>query len=685
METRSSRHKGIPLLHFSSLLNPRQFFARENEAAIHQEASTQLASAGGVGTLGALYQTVLKERWDGLGQDSRDDWQLQAEKIAGNIEQNQKDFQEGMHSALGDLCQGGLLGDAEMLMFYAFRDVKGDLSTGTIHGHSTHNKVNFGDTNEVLWSDYGLPWYKFAERAIPRLSETIAVNLSLPMNTSGTIVFPSIDVGNVPAVDVRYLLVEYFKAVWIKSTGSTDTIPWNDIVSAPYRFYQTEMFSFPVPLSSPDELSNAHVLLLAEFLANEKDPSIPPAIVSPSLPNPVPSSPRGIDPSPIPLLLTIRQSGALMHGYTKVGWLLAIQKVISNKRTAENAKRKTKQDNAQQSISEPAALSKLLGLAAYTGHDKFLEDRHDDIQEHSKTLPGAMNAGGKFRKAESLLVDAVPEDISARQTFEKQHAQLVKDSINGIDYVATREDLAKGPPPVFPLRADALDDISPKTLAQTATSFLVESYPAAFGSQETQWAAIANVPDEYYDAAQLPLGFSLTGLAELMRTQWYDLANTLVSVADAGTSGFFRKAHAAQAPPLRPSTPSPPPSHPALPAPPPRPLPPPPPPAHPPTLLPRAPPHPPTLPPPPPPACPPTPPPRPPTPPPPPPPPPPPGPSPAPADGDNTGDPPKKRGRKRKADSQLVPEDDATPGSGTSGTRRTARACKSPEEASRRP
>ncbi|KAJ7710743.1 hypothetical protein B0H17DRAFT_1223937 [Mycena rosella] len=313
METRSSRHKGIPLLHFSSLLNPRQFFARENEAAIHQEASTQLASAGGVGTLGALYQTVLKERWDGLGQDSRDDWQLQAEKIAGNIEQNQKDFQEGMHSALGDLCQGGLLGDAEMLMFYAFRDVKGDLSTGTIHGHSTHNKVNFGDTNEVLWSDYGLPWYKFAERAIPRLSETIAVNLSLPMNTSGTIVFPSIDVGNVPAVDVRYLLVEYFKAVWIKSTGSTDTIPWNDIVSAPYRFYQTEMFSFPVPLSSPDELSNAHVLLLAEFLASnssvlsvtpfifhldpdEKDPSIPPAIVSPSLPNPVPSSPRGIDP-----------------------------------------------------------------------------------------------------------------------------------------------------------------------------------------------------------------------------------------------------------------------------------------------------------------------------------------------------------------------------------------------------
>ncbi|KAJ7670989.1 hypothetical protein B0H17DRAFT_1209236 [Mycena rosella] len=295
--------------------------------------------------------------------------------------------------------------------------------------------------------------------------------------------------------------------------------------------------------------------------------------------------------------------GALVHGYTKVGWLLVIQKVISNKQTAENTKRKTKQDDAQQSISEPAVLSKLLGLATYTGRDKFRDDHHNDIQEHSKTLPGIMNAGGKFRKAESLLwvkedqasweavavadedvdweeVEAVPEHIRVRETFEKQHAQLVKDSINGmyawaekplkgktrnphqvlIDHVATHEDLAKGPLPVFPLSAEALDNISPKTLAQTVTSFLVESYcasfpftryahiihftdttEAAFGSQELPWAAIANVPDEYYDAAQLPLGFSSTGLAELTCAHWYELANTLVLVAGAGTSGFFRK------------------------------------------------------------------------------------------------------------------------------------------------
>lgn len=47
-------------------------------------------------------------------------------------------------------------------------------------------------------------------------------------------------------------------------------------------------------------------------------------------------------------------------------------------------------------------MTKLFGLAAYTGRDKFREDRHDDIYELSKTLPGE-NAGGKFRKAEAML------------------------------------------------------------------------------------------------------------------------------------------------------------------------------------------------------------------------------------------------------------------------------------------
>ncbi|KAJ7824339.1 hypothetical protein B0H13DRAFT_337619 [Mycena leptocephala] len=96
--------------------------------------------------------------------------------------------------------------------------------------------------------------------------------------------------------------------------------------------------------------------------------------------------------------------GALLRGYPKAGWRLAIQKVISNKRTAQKGKIniKTKQEGGE-STPEAPALAKLFGLTASTGRDKFRLDRHDDIHEYSKTLTGAMNAGGKFRHAEALM------------------------------------------------------------------------------------------------------------------------------------------------------------------------------------------------------------------------------------------------------------------------------------------
>jgi hypothetical protein len=82
----------------------------------------------------------------------------------------------------------------------------------------------------------------------------------------------------------------------------------------------------------------------------------------------------------------------------------AIQKVISNKRTAQKGKIiiKTKQEGGE-STPEAPALAKLFGLTASTGRDKFRLDHHDDIHEYSKTLTGAMNAGGKFRHAEALM------------------------------------------------------------------------------------------------------------------------------------------------------------------------------------------------------------------------------------------------------------------------------------------
>ncbi|KAJ7780739.1 hypothetical protein DFH07DRAFT_438926 [Mycena maculata] len=73
------------------------------------------------------------------------------------------------------------------------------------------------------------------------------------------------------------------------------------------------------------------------------------------------------------------------------------------------------------------------------------------------------------------------------------------------------------------------------------SEFLTQSYEAAFGSQDIPWAEVAREPGKYYDTVQFPLGFPSSGLAELSRDGWYDLAETLSSVAGPGTSGFFCK------------------------------------------------------------------------------------------------------------------------------------------------
>ncbi|KAJ7802971.1 hypothetical protein B0H13DRAFT_651179 [Mycena leptocephala] len=143
-------------------------------------------------------------------------------------------------------------------------------------------------------------------------------------------------------------------------------------------------------------------------------------------------------------------------------------------------------------------------------------------------------------------VEAVPEGIRVRQPFEKQYAKLTSDYINAMyawaekplqDFVAARDNSARPAPPVFPVSAEALDDMSPNMVAQTVTGFLVKSYHAVFGSEDIPWTAIASTPDEYYDTVKFDIAFGSKGLEELKSTQWHALATTLASGAGEGTSG----------------------------------------------------------------------------------------------------------------------------------------------------
>ncbi|KAJ7479805.1 hypothetical protein FB451DRAFT_1534874 [Mycena latifolia] len=152
--------------------------------------------------------------------------------------------------------------------------------------------------------------------------------------------------------------------------------------------------------------------------------------------------------------------------------------------------------------------------------------------------------------------EAVPEDITVPETFRKLNPQLVQQTLNAIheEYLATTKGSAKRASPVFPLSAEELDDHSHKTLMQVVTKYLEESFDTAFGVGEIPWAEIASQPDKFYDATRFQLGFAQTGLTDLSRGEWYELAGTLAANAGAGTLGFFRQAPAhPESPPRSPS------------------------------------------------------------------------------------------------------------------------------------
>ncbi|KAK7050169.1 acid protease [Favolaschia claudopus] len=87
----------------------------------------------------------------------------------------------------------------------------------------------------------------------------------------------------------------------------------------------------------------------------------------------------------------------LLRGYRIIGWEKAIQRVITNKRTAQTNQQR--QPSSSSSNPPSRALTKLYRLAAYKGRDKFRDECHDRIFAHSQTIPGSSNPGGKFNKA----------------------------------------------------------------------------------------------------------------------------------------------------------------------------------------------------------------------------------------------------------------------------------------------
>ncbi|KAJ7718619.1 hypothetical protein B0H14DRAFT_3521619 [Mycena olivaceomarginata] len=256
-----------PLFKFSSVLTSRQLFAKDNSASINS-AAAQLLTAKGHGTLVSAYQSVLKKTWDALASNEKTRWEERAAAGTGDIEKNQAEFCPKMHYALSELAKGGLLGDAELLLFYGFRKPgSGELDIGIIHGHSALNRTNFGGTTTELQANYGDPWAMFADAVIPRA--IVAENSVIPRNPFGVPVFPSIDLNTVTPADTRLLLTEYWVHIWAYAwSPDTDypSVPWEDIARNPSAYYDTVKFPLPLVLALPQTLNALHTTIWAEHL-----------------------------------------------------------------------------------------------------------------------------------------------------------------------------------------------------------------------------------------------------------------------------------------------------------------------------------------------------------------------------------------------------------------------------------
>ncbi|KAJ7136194.1 hypothetical protein C8R46DRAFT_1047646 [Mycena filopes] len=261
--------KANPLLKFSSRLTGRQLFARDLHSDIVTGSKQRVADEGT--NEAAAYQIVLKTMWDELDDEQRADWEAKAEDECGDVALNQKEFDGNIFLALRGLCEGGLFGDAEMLLLYAF------LHSHSVHAHSVHNEVNFG--GEEFTETYGLPWSKFAEHVIPRPPKHQVTIITL---NDGAVIFPRIDLDTIPLGSLRYLLGEYLQMCW-------------KLASNPTKFYDTETFVFPLPLRSPDTFNSAETLMFGEFLTS-MDPSVVFHFRADMVHSPRPSR----SPSPIP-------------------------------------------------------------------------------------------------------------------------------------------------------------------------------------------------------------------------------------------------------------------------------------------------------------------------------------------------------------------------------------------------
>ncbi|KAJ7166382.1 hypothetical protein C8R43DRAFT_1162879 [Mycena crocata] len=258
----------------------RQLYAEDEKEGILELANNLKQEVGG--NAAGLYQTALKTSWSGIEPETKAKYEEAAHSQASNIDvsRNQSEFEANIGGTLQDLCTNGAIGPAEMVLFASFRNHSdGDLTAFVVHAHSDENQRSFIEFVPNFTALEG-QWAGFSKEVLPRRSqqerEAWAV---IPRNSAGIPIFPPVDFDDTTRIGLAEITNLFLRVAWDHTWPSDDiykSLPYDELVARPHKFYDTERFNFHPTLATPlQKMSLSQLSSIVEYLIEISDTNCP--------------------------------------------------------------------------------------------------------------------------------------------------------------------------------------------------------------------------------------------------------------------------------------------------------------------------------------------------------------------------------------------------------------------------
>ncbi|KAE9397264.1 hypothetical protein BT96DRAFT_995983 [Gymnopus androsaceus JB14] len=211
---------------------------------------------------GENYQTVVKDMWDGLTEEKRNQWNEEAKQV--DVAGNQRRFQTALPALFKVFATSGHVGPVEALVVYSYCNTEQQVHTR--HFSMGTSGLDFATEtigeNEFL-KLYVKPFHNWAADALP-----VDPKGYIFLYDNGFALFPDVELAELKGKEIQTLVKDFLGKIWGKQYGIE--IPWDEIKEDPRSFYDERKFHLPVALVDPQTISGANIVTLAEYFQEEE-------------------------------------------------------------------------------------------------------------------------------------------------------------------------------------------------------------------------------------------------------------------------------------------------------------------------------------------------------------------------------------------------------------------------------